>query len=102
VSVVYGASALGTNQPGHFYGGRNGIEPLAGLTSIKTRLSACFSVMRFPALRRYGFTSSYLQIKGMHFGSGNGGLSLVIWAQSGRVFVPSNSDINRSAESSEE
>jgi hypothetical protein len=51
---------------------------------------------------RYGLTSSYLQMKGTHFGSGSGGLSFVICAHSGSVFVPSNSDIKRSAESPEE
>jgi hypothetical protein len=71
-----------------------------GFISINTRLSACFSVMSFPARNKYGLTASYLQICGIHFGLGSGGFNLVICAHNGKVFVPSSSRMRRSAESS--
>lgn len=59
--------------------------PLAGFTSISTRLSACFSVTSSPARSRLGLTSSYRQMNGMHLGFGSGGFRRAICVHRGFV-----------------
>jgi hypothetical protein len=59
--------------------------PRAGFTSIRTRRSACFSVMSSPARSRWGRIWLYFQTWGTEVGFGRGGLSLLIWAHSGFV-----------------
>lgn len=59
--------------------------PLAGLTNIKTRLSACCSFTSSPARRRLGLMSSYRQMCGIAVGFGRGGFSLFICFQRGFV-----------------
>jgi hypothetical protein len=77
---------------------RMGLEqgevPLVGLTNIATLLSACFSVTNSPARSKCGLIFSYSQRWGTAVGFGRGGLSLLIWAQSGLVY--SDSRLERS------
>jgi hypothetical protein len=63
--------------------------PREGFTSIKTRRSACFSVMSSPACTRLGRILLYSQTWGVHFGFGSGGFRRAICAQSGFVCSPS-------------
>ena len=54
---------------------------------MSTRLSACFSVTRFPARNKYGLSVSYSHKFAVAFGAGSGGFILIIWLHSGVVFV---------------
>jgi hypothetical protein len=58
-------------------------SPLFGLINMSTLRSASFSLTSSPALRRYGRTSLYRHMCGMHFGFGFGGLYFTICGQSG-------------------
>lgn len=73
--------------------------PRAGLTSIKTRRSACDSGTSFPERSRFGRMDLYFHRHGTVVGLGAGGFNRAICFQSGRVLLVSRSASSCSSES---
>ena len=73
--------------------------PRAGLTSIKTRRSACDSGTSLPARSRFGRIDLYFQRQGTVVGFGAGGFSRAICFHNGRVLFASRSARSCASES---
>ena len=93
MSVVYGASSQISIHSLQVIMKENRwtSKPRAGLISISTRRSACFSVMSFPARNRLGRIVLYFQRNGRQVGFGSGGFRRVICAHKGKVLLFSTS-----------